>query len=131
MPGTDDLILDQLRDNNKLLLELVECVKLGLGALHKAEQEVPEHMRRFTMYFHDLHDVLNFYHELGQVPPTYISREVERCHDRMAHLIEDETNQGGTFHAVAQKVRERGGGRYIKGAEDEARPSESRRPRRG
>lgn len=131
MPGNEDLILDQLRHQTELLTELVALVKLGIGALHKAEQEVPEHMRRFTMYFHDLHDVMNFYHENGQDPPPYIKAEVERCHDRMAHLIEDETNQGGTFHAVAQKIIDRGGGRYVKGAEHETRPSDSRRPRRG
>lgn len=131
MPANDDLILEQLRMQTELLEKLVANVALGLGALHKAEQEVPEHMRRFTMYFHDLHDVMNFYHEIGQDPPSYIKREVERCHDRMAHLIEDETNQGGTFHAVAQKVKDRGGRYTPKGAEDEARPSEPRRPRRG
>lgn len=83
-----------------------------LNAIHEAESEVPEKMRRFIMYFHDVHDLVNFYHELGLGVPEYIKRETERCADRFRHLVEDLEKPGETFDRVRREMSTRPGNRY-------------------
>lgn len=97
-----------------------------INYMHDAEAEVPEKMRRFIMYFHDMHDLVNFYHELGLETPAWISREVERCADRLRHLIEDQEKPGETFEKVRREMSKREGNRYdhtklLKGNSDETR----------
>lgn len=81
-------------------------------AQREAESEVPEKMRRFVMYFHDIHDVVNMYKELGHVVPDYLNRELERCDDRFRHLLEDLHLDGGAFEKVRREMAERSGNRW-------------------
>lgn len=114
MPSDNDKIIDLLTRQTELLEKLVAGVGAAIEYMHKAEREVPEYARRFVMYYHDVHDIMNLHHEFGLPVPPHVQAEVERCDDRLKHILEDENNQGGTFYKVAQSVRERGGGRYIK-----------------
>jgi len=97
--------------------------------MKEAESEVSEKMRRFIMYFHDVHDVMWTYHENGQEPPEHVRREVERCSDRYKHLIEDSYADEGTFERVRQEMSQREGNRYdwtkllMRRKADEARDS--------
>ena len=77
-----------------------------------AESEVPEKMRRFIMYLHDMHDVANMYRELGHEVPPYVLRELERCDDRLRHLLKDLFEDGGAFEKIRRNMTERGGNRY-------------------
>ena len=82
------------------------------NASKDAESEIPEKMRRFSMYMHDMRDILYMYHETGQPPPTYIMTEVERVSDRYKHLLDDLNNDGGAFEQVRRDMTQRGGNRY-------------------
>ena len=45
------------------------------NAMTNAESEVPERMRRFAMYMHDIHHIMWMDHENGQEPPEYVKTE--------------------------------------------------------
>lgn len=69
-----------------------------------AESEVSEKMRRFIMYYHDVHDVCYTYTEMGHEPPAHIKRELERCDDRFRQLLEAAHTDGGTFEKVRREM---------------------------
>ena len=75
-----------------------------VNSMVEAESEVPEKMRRFIMYMHDVHDVMNMYTERGHVIPHYILREAERCDDRYRQLLEEAHSDGGTFEKVRREM---------------------------
>lgn len=77
-----------------------------------AESEVPEKMRRFIMYMHDVHDVMNMYTEQGHVVPDYILREAERCDDRYRHLLKDGNTDLGWIEKVRQQMSNEPGNRW-------------------
>lgn len=72
--------------------------------MREAEAEVSEKMRRFIMYMHDVHDIVNLYHERGLDCPEYIMREMERCDDRFRQLLEEANTDGGTFEKVRREM---------------------------
>ena len=85
----------------KLIRELmVEVIKY----IRDAESEVPEKMRRFMNYMHDLHDIKYMYEELGVAVPPHHLREMERCDDRFRQLIEEQNAEGGTFNKVRREM---------------------------
>lgn len=102
------LLKNLARDMQSVRTELAGVVNY----MHDAESEVPEKMRRFIMYFHDVHDLVGFYHELGLQSPTWIVRETERCADRFRHLVEDLEKPGETFEKVRREMASRPGNRY-------------------
>lgn len=72
--------------------------------MRDAESEVSEKLRRFIMYMHDVHDIVNLYHERGLDCPEYIMREMERCDDRFRQLLEEAHTDGGTFEKVRREM---------------------------
>jgi hypothetical protein len=98
-----------------------------INYMHDAESEVPEKMRRFVMYFHDIHDIKYIYEESGQSVPAYILREMERCDDRFRHLVDELNASGGTFEKVRREMTKKDGNRWDhaamlpKGNHDETR----------
>jgi hypothetical protein len=76
----------------------------ALTYMADAESEVPEKMRRFVMYMHDMHDVKNMYQELGLEVPSYVMREVERCDDRLRQMLSEQHSDGGTFEKVRREM---------------------------
>jgi len=79
-------------------------VSKAVNAIHDAESEVSEKMRRFVMYWHDLHDIINIYEERGNHPPDYVLREMERCDDRFRQLLTEAHTDGGTFEKVLREM---------------------------
>ncbi|MGH7239315.1 MAG: hypothetical protein ACREHG_04520, partial [Candidatus Saccharimonadales bacterium] len=53
---------------------------------------------------HDVHDVMNLYHEQGHEPPDYIKREVERCDDRYRQILTQLHTDGGAFEKVRAEM---------------------------
>ena len=104
----DNAVLEELRKITKQLASV-------LGAIEKAESEVPEYMRRFVMYYHDIVHIREAHVQLGLTPPKSIDYEIERCSDRMAQLVDSEHNQGGTFHRVMEDMMKIGGTKYKHG----------------
>lgn len=75
-----------------------------IGYIRDAESEVPEKMRRFIMYMHDVHDIINMYQEIGQPPPEHVMREAERCDDRYRQMLKEMHTDGGAFEKVRQEM---------------------------
>lgn len=96
------------RDIQAMRSMLTEVIRY----MKEAESEIPERIRRFIMYFHDVHDIQNLYHEFGITPPDYILREIERCSDRFKHILEDLYAEMGAFEKVRQEMSKRAGNRY-------------------
>ena len=104
-------IANTARDMRELLVLAREIVKY----MKEAEKEIPEKMRRFMMYFHDVHDIFWLYQQTGRHPPKHVERELERCDDRYRHLLEDLYKGGETdahFEHIRQEMAKRDGNRH-------------------
>ena len=97
-------------DYDKRIYEDIHIIKELLGKVVNymvdAEAEVPEKMRRFIMYMHDMHDVKNLYDEHGLSPPPHVLRECERCDDRLRQLLVKLHTDGGAFEKVRAEMAE-------------------------
>jgi hypothetical protein len=78
------------------------------NAAADAESEVPQKMRRFAMYMHDLHDMTYMYETRGHPVPSYILREMERCDDRFRQLLEELHVDGGAFEKIRREMAKDG-----------------------
>ena len=103
-----DLLLRVARE----LKTIRENTGKAIFAMHEAEAEVPEKMRRFANYFHDIVHIKGEYVSLGLKAPDWIDREMERCADRFRHLLEDLHTEGGTFEQVRRDMATRPGNVY-------------------
>ena len=105
-----------MSDYNEEILEVLRSIRQEVSAnkslmqkfvfamVENAEQEVPEFMRRFANYMHDLHDIRYMYEELGQPAPRHILQEMERCDDRFRQLLERLHAEGGAFEKVRREM---------------------------
>jgi hypothetical protein len=98
---TDRLLLLRIAQELKTIRELTSKALYAMG---EAEAEVPEKIRRFMQYFHDLHDIKFVYEEHGSPVPPYISRELERCDDRYRQLLDTLHTDGGAFEKVRRDM---------------------------
>ena len=97
----DEVELKTIRQEMvKIRIMLTDVVQY----MREAETEVSEKMRRFIMYMHDVHDIINLYHERGIDCPDYIMREMERCDDRFRQLLQEANTDGGTFEKVRREM---------------------------
>lgn len=109
MTSDNDIVLKDIsRDIRELLLLVREVVRY----MKEAESEVPEKMRRFIMYMHDVHDVAYMYEERGLPVPPHVLREMERCDDRYRHLIDDASADLGWLERVRSEMTQRSGNRW-------------------
>jgi len=104
-----EVYLKRISDDIKIMRELLSKV---VNVMVEAESEVPEKMRRFIMYMHDMHDVKNLYDEHGFKIPDYVFREVERCDDRLHQLLTELHTDGGTFEKVRREMAKDGKNRW-------------------
>lgn len=98
-------------ETNTLLLRIAQELKTireltskALYAMGEAEKEVPEKMRRFMNYFHDVVHVKGEYVSLGLQPPREIDQEMERCADRARQILHDLHTDGGHFEKVRREM---------------------------
>ena len=104
-----EVYLKRIDDNIKIVRELLSKV---VNYMVDAESEVPEKMRRFIMYMHDMHDVKNLYDEHGITVPEWVLREVERCDDRLRQLLTEMHTDGGVFEKVRREMAKDDKNRY-------------------
>src|SRR6266403_1626546 len=98
---SDSVYLKRISDDIKLVRTMMtEVIKY----IRDAESEIPEKMRRFIMYMHDVHDIINLYHENGHPPPQHVLREMERCDDRYRQILDEMHKDGGTFEKVRREM---------------------------
>lgn len=101
MTEETDVLLQRCAQELKTIRELLGKVAYSMA---NAESEIPEKMRRFIMYMHDVHAVSYMYEERGINVPQYIMREMERCDDRYRQLLEELHLDGGTFEKVRREM---------------------------
>ncbi len=106
---TDRDLIERIARELKTIRQLTST---AINALRDAESEIPEKMRRFANYFHDVVHIKGEYISLGLKAPEYIDREMERCADRFRHILDDLHAEGGTFAKVRQDMAERPGNVY-------------------
>lgn len=130
--------LDELTEKgllHRLAREMGSVRQLLAEVMNKvieAESEVPEKMRRFMNYMHDLHDIKYMYEELGHPVPAHLNRELERCDDRYRQILKALHSDGGAFEKVRREMSEDPDNRWDhtkllfapKEKKDEARTSE-------
>lgn len=104
--------------------DLKGMMREAINAMTAAESEVPEKMRRFANYFHDVVHIKEAYVYLGLTPPPHIDRQMERCSDRFRHILDDLNAEDGAFERIRRDMATRAGNRYdhtklLKGTNDE------------
>lgn len=104
--------LDYLRDISRDIREVRNLLTTFVNAQSAAESEVPESLRRFMTYYHDVHDIKYMYEEHGITPPAWVLVEIRRCDDRYRHLLEDEYSDLGKLEKVRQDMANRPGNRW-------------------
>lgn len=97
---------DDIREIRRELKTIRELLGRVIFYITEAEAEVPEKIRRFMNYMHDLHDIKYMYEELGHTVPQHHLREMERCDDRFRQLIAEQNAEGGVFSRVRRDMSE-------------------------
>jgi hypothetical protein len=80
--------------------------------IEEAEKEIPEKIRRFMNYYHDVHDVRYMYETLGTTVPPHVNREIERLDDRYRQLLTELHTDGGAFEKVRREMAADPANRY-------------------
>lgn len=94
-------------DIKRIARELVTIRQLcseAVNDMRNAEVEIPEFMRRFANYMHDLHDIRYIYDELGHDVPKWVLQELERTDDRLRQLLEKLHTDGGSFEKIRREM---------------------------
>lgn len=97
-------ILTELNRIAREITTIRTLVATAVNHLVNAEAEIPEKMRRFTNYTHDLHCMKYMYEEQGQPAPTHLSRELERADDRYRQVLKELHTDGGVFEKVRREM---------------------------
>lgn len=95
-----DLLFRIARELQQLRRLNSEMVKF----MRDAESEIPESLRRFANYFHDMHDVKFMYEEHGQPPPKYVLDELERLDDRCRQILKAHNTDGGVIERIRREM---------------------------
>ena len=98
---SQEVNIERLARDMTMVRELLVQV---FNKIVEAEAEVPEKMRRFIMYMHDLHDVVYMYESRGLPAPEYVKMEMQRCDDRYRQLLEEQHADGGAFERVRREM---------------------------
>lgn len=99
-------ILVEAKRTARDITTIKNLVVEAVNDLRGAEKEIPEFMRRFMNYMHDLHDIRYMYEETGLTPPAHILREQERCDDRLRQLLKDLHSDGNAFEKIRREMAE-------------------------
>lgn len=123
-----DEALAELKTIRQEMVKIRTLAGEALFALRDAQAEIPEKMRRFTNYMHDLHDIKYMYEEHGIPVPAWIMREMERCDDRFRQLLTELHLDGGAFEKVRREMAKDPANRWdhtrlLTGVKDETRQS--------
>ena len=98
-----EVYLERISRDLKTLLKLTSEL---VAFQRDAEAEIPEFMRRFANYMHDLHDIAYMFTEVGQEPPQWIKDEMMRCDDRLRTLLKREHAEGTFAKVRAEQAKE-------------------------
>ena len=96
--------LEELKNIRRELKTIRELTSKYVNAMVDAESEIPEKMRRFTNYAHDLHSMKYLYEELGCPTPEHLNRVLERIDDRYRQILKELHLDGNTFERVRREM---------------------------
>jgi hypothetical protein len=86
----------------------LKTIREGIGkalfAIADAESEIPEKLRRFMNYCHDIHAMKFMYEEVGHQAPAYVMHELERVDDRYRQIIGEMKAEGGPINKVMREM---------------------------
>lgn len=94
------------------LVTIRQNTSKALFAMAEAEKEIPEKMRRFANYFHDIVHIKGEYVSLGIKPPDWIDREMEQQHDRFRQVLAELHTDGGAFEKRRRDMADDPNNRY-------------------
>ena len=100
----EDALTQEFAAIRRELTTIRQSIVQVLAYIRDAESEIPEKMRRFVTYMHDVHDITIMYETRGIPIPQYILREMERCDDRYRQLLKDLNLEGGHFAKVRAEM---------------------------
>lgn len=110
----DDTVTD--RDLLFRVARELKTIREGVGkalfAMREAEGEVPEKMRRFANYWHDLIHIKEAHVGLGIPCPPHVEREMERCSDRFRQVLGELHMDDGTFEKIRREMAKDPENRY-------------------
>lgn len=106
----DEPKLEELSDRD-LQLRIAQELKTirillgqGMFALRDAEGEIPEKLRRFMNYCHDVHAMKFMYEEVGHQAPKWVMSELQRVDDRYRQIMEEMKAEGGPINKVIREM---------------------------
>lgn len=102
--ATDDILLAEFKNLRQEMATIRQLLVSVVTSIREAESEIPEKMRRFMNYMHDVHDVKFMYEELGHPIPDHLKHELQRCDDRYRQLLNELHLDGGVFEQVRRKM---------------------------
>jgi hypothetical protein len=102
----NEALLKELGDIRRELTTIRKLASDAVNYVRNAEAEIPEMMRRFANYMHDVHDIKYMYEEHGIDVPKHIMREIERLDDRYRQLLNGLNDGGGAFEKVRREMAE-------------------------
>lgn len=113
MKDDNSEILAALKNMARDIQQLRSQMQQALNAAADAESEVPEKMRRFANYYHDVVHIKGEYVSLGLKAPDHVDREMERCDDRYRHMVDDGRDpDGGWINRIREDMTKRPGNRW-------------------
>jgi len=92
-------IAKEITTLRKLTSEMVKFMR-------DAETEVPESLRRFANYMHDIHDIRYMYEEAGTPVPAHVLDELKRCDDRYRQVLKVLHTDGGALEKIRREMAE-------------------------
>ena len=95
-----DLLFRIARELTQLRQQQTELLRF----YRNAETEVPESLRRFANYFHDMHDIKYMYEEHGSRPPQHVLDEIERLDDRYRQILKAHNTDGGAIEKIRREM---------------------------
>ena len=104
-PQPNDDVVYELRRINAQLEALSTVV---INYIVRAEKEVPEYLRRLSMYYSDMVHAKYLWEEAGHQFPDVLKAELDRTHHRLEECIDEERAQGGTFHKTIERYKKEG-----------------------
>lgn len=90
-------IARELTTLRKLNSEMVKFMR-------DAEAEIPESLRRFANYMHDIHDIRYMYEEAGTSVPSHVAEELRRCDDRYRQVLKTLHTDGGALEKIRREM---------------------------
>ncbi len=95
-----DLLFRMCRELTQIRQQNAELLRYA----RDAESEVPESLRRFANYMHDVHDIKYMYEEHGSKPPQHTLQELERLDDRYRQILKFHNTDGGAIEKIRRDM---------------------------